>query len=118
MARKRKLDRLDIEAKKATDAGMSYGKWKALQPPDKPAPPPKPKYMTECKCKWCGKTFYQTDKRRRKYCSPECVNDSRMDSISKFQKAHPEKYKEYKRRWIAKQELISNAEEERSTRIS
>ena len=118
MARKRKLDRLDIEAKKATDARMSYGKWKAMQTPDEPAPPSKPKHMYEGKCKWCGKTFYQSDKRMRKYCSPECAHAGRMDSVTRWQKANPDRQAEYKRRWNEKQELIRHEEEERSTRVS
>ena len=67
MARRRKPDRLDIESSKAIAAGMSYGRWKALQPPDVIVPPV-PKQMYAMVCQRCGRTFYQTDKRQRKYC--------------------------------------------------
>jgi protein-arginine kinase activator protein McsA len=71
MARKRKPDRLDREAKAATDAEMSYGKWKAMQPREVIVPPV-PKNRVEMKCQRCCNTFYQFDKRNRKYCQ-ECL---------------------------------------------
>lgn len=101
MARKRKLDRLDIEAKKATDAGMSYGKWKAMQPREKPAPP-KQKEKLELKCQMCGNTFYRSDKRHTKYCSPECQHKAHIAGITKYRKAHPDKVKEYQKNYREK----------------
>ena len=98
MGRKRKPDRLDIESKKATEAGMSYGRWKALQKPDVIVPP-KPKKMIEMKCEVCGKVFYQTDKRNRKYCGDECR-----------QVASYEQRTEYARKWY---EDAENADKKR-----
>ena len=97
MGRKRKLDRLDIESKLATDAKMSYGKWKALQPPGLPAPPPKPKKMVERTCARCGKTFYRSNKICVKYCSPECQHEAKTEREKMYRQQNHEEYREYQR---------------------
>lgn len=97
MGRKRKPDRLDRESKMATDAGLSYGKWKALQPPDEPMPPEKPKYLIEKTCEFCGKTFYRKDNIRVKYCSPECQYNAKVEKEKLFRVRHREEYIEYQR---------------------
>ena len=101
MGRKRKPDRLDIESKLATDAGMSYGKWKALQPPDEPKPPAKPKAMIEHVCALCGKTFYRHNKIRVKYCSPECQHEAYEEMNRRCRERFQEKHKEYQRLYQA-----------------
>jgi ribosomal protein L37E len=105
MGRKRKPDRLSVEASKALAANMSYGKWKALQKPEKPAPPAKPKHLIEVKCQWCGKTFYQSDHRHRKYCDEckfEATHQRRKDSGKKWREEHPDEYREYMRVYMKK----------------
>ena len=101
---KRKIDRLSRDAAAAKAASMSYGKWKALQLPDKPAPPPKPKNTIEVKCQWCGKTFYQTDKRHRKYCE-DCRDEASLEVIkagnARWKAEHREYMKEYSKKWRA-----------------
>ena len=97
MGRKRKPDRLDREAKAASDAGLSYGKWKALQPPDKPAPPPKPKNKVERTCVRCGKTFYRSNKLCVKYCSPECQHEAKTEREKLYRQQNHEEYREYQR---------------------
>jgi hypothetical protein len=67
MARKKAPDKLAQEVSKAIAAGMSYGKWKAMQPP-----------VTEEKglaegwkvCPYCGKRFKA--KNGKKYCEDYC----------------------------------------------
>lgn len=71
MAR-RKPDKLDLEAKAASDAGMSYGKWKAMQNPVR-IEQPKTEQGRKITCAFCGKEVYRKDKRRAKYCSPLCL---------------------------------------------
>ena len=61
-------DQLDLDAKAASDAGMSYGKWKAMQNPVKIEQPNGTKFV----CAICGKEFYRTYHRAAKYCSDEC----------------------------------------------
>ena len=67
------IDRLSAESSMALAAGMSYGKWKAMQNPVKIIPTPKPNEM-KCICELCGKEFIQYDRRARKYCSTSCKN--------------------------------------------
>lgn len=68
MAR-RKIDKLGRDIKAASDAGMSYGKWKAMQNPVKIEPP---KVGTKFTCECCGKEFVRYDNRQVKYCSWDC----------------------------------------------
>ena len=69
MAKKQKIDKLAQEVSMAFDAGMSYGKWKAMQDPvmyEKP---------TDCElvvCKYCGKQFKPKVKKRQIYCDIYC----------------------------------------------
>lgn len=81
MARK-KPDKLAIDAGKARAAGMSYGKWKAMQEPVKDE-----KKIPEGskECPYCGKVFYPSDV-RQKYCDAVCC-----------QKANDKRHRERKR---------------------
>lgn len=73
MGRHKKPDKLTRENAQALAAGMSYGKWKALQPvPVKEETPPLPIYNMR-KCAYCGLEFRQSDgSGRKKYCSDRC----------------------------------------------
>ena len=74
MARKktREPDRLDIEASKAIAAGMSYGKWKAMQDPVKIE-----KQIPEGwkVCPWCKKVF-KPNRSNQIYCEIHCRNEA------------------------------------------
>lgn len=73
MARK-KMDRLSRESCEALAAGMSYGKWKALQAPME-VTIPEPDGNRSI-CQHCGKVFYQKGGKRRKYCDDKCSKDA------------------------------------------
>lgn len=70
MGRKKKPDQLALDCIAAAKAGMSYGKWKAMQPPkraeveDIPWVPPK-----EGGCLVCGEPL---EPPQRKFCSITC----------------------------------------------
>lgn len=97
MGKKKQMDRLSRDAAAAKAAGMSYGKWKALQPKYEPKPL-KPKGRKEVTCQFCGKVFYQSDNRHRKYCS-ECRHDAHLACVRKYAREHPERVKKYKEKW-------------------
>ena len=79
MARK-PPDKLSIESSKAIAAGMSYGKWKALQSEGLIQQTEYAEdfayddYGTDTVCPYCGNTFrlYITRGRKQKYCSRRC----------------------------------------------
>ena len=69
---KKKLDKLTRENMQALAAGMSYGKWKAMQPvvPVKPKKPPE--IYKEFTCEVCGNKIVRMDGRTQKYCGARC----------------------------------------------
>lgn len=69
MAKKQKIDKLAQEVAMALAAGMSYGKWKAMQDPVKCE---KPKDCELVVCKYCGKQFKPKVKKRQIYCDIYC----------------------------------------------
>lgn len=71
MARK-KMDRLSRENAQALAAGMSYGKWKAMQQPVKVEKKKVQEEYIENVCPWCGKKFIPQSKRKKTYCSATC----------------------------------------------
>ena len=62
------MDNLAREAMLARQAGMSYGKWKALQPPQEERPKELPKGWKKCEC--CGKPFKMRQGKR--FCEIDC----------------------------------------------
>lgn len=62
------MDRLARNAMLARQAGMSYGKWKAMQQPVKVEEMPIPEGWR--KCEYCGEIFKRTQGRR--FCDLEC----------------------------------------------
>ena len=78
MAKKQKVDRLAHEAALALAAGMSYGKWKAMQPPVEPdvydgiAPG-----WRVCKC--CGKPFKPKTQNKQIYCEIYCQKQAQYE---------------------------------------
>lgn len=71
--KKRQPDRLDIESTKAIEAGMSYGKWKAMQDPVKIIKPDEGMKI----CAWCGKPF--KPKRNNIYCEYFCAYEAKKE---------------------------------------
>ena len=60
------MDSLARNAMLARQAGMSYGKWKALQPREEPKEKPLPEGWV--KCQWCGKAIKLLNGRKKIYC--------------------------------------------------
>jgi hypothetical protein len=89
--RRMTMDRLARNAMLARQAGMSYGKWKALQP----IIPIEPKKVDESHmktCPYCGVKFY-SDKPNRKYCGANCqmqINIERAKLRAKKKKEEEE----------------------------
>lgn len=71
MAKNTEPDKLAQESTAALAAGMSYGKWKAMQ---NPVTIVKKDEIPDgwCVCQWCGKPFRPKIKRVQKFCESEC----------------------------------------------
>ena len=76
MARaEKKVDKLAQEVEMAMAAGMSYGKWKAMQEPvEQENPTELEPELVVCKC--CGKQFRPKLKRRQIYCYFLCQREA------------------------------------------
>jgi hypothetical protein len=74
---KKQPDKLSIESSKAIAAGMSYGKWKALQG-EGPVEEPAKETDAVLRCQYCGDPIVSYDSRGRKsssrYCSKLCAD--------------------------------------------
>ena len=81
------MDNLARNAMLARQAGMSYGKWKAMQEPVKVENKPIPKGWK--KCEGCGKVFKPNDVRQR-FCDVTCRTET-------YNAAHREEIKLYAR---------------------
>lgn len=68
------MDNLARNAFLARQAGMSYGKWKAMQGPVKP--PERKGYEKLGICKYCRKTFLQSRSNKRQYCDSYCKDEA------------------------------------------
>lgn len=68
---KKEMDQLTKDCIAARKAGMTYGKWKALQPPREMKPKQKAEKPSNKRCRVCGKAIPMTSK-RMVYCSDEC----------------------------------------------
>ena len=80
MARKKEMDNLAKDAAAALAAGMSYGKWKAMQ--DKPVVIEKKEEIPEGwrVCKRCGKPFkVKNFGKRQIYCELACQKAAQRD---------------------------------------
>ena len=71
MAKKTEPDKLAQDAAAALAAGMSYGKWKAMQDPVKIYKPQdlEPGWKL---CAWCGKPFKLKTNKKQLYCEAYC----------------------------------------------
>lgn len=68
------MDKLSSEVAQALAAGMSYGKWKAMQTPVVIEPKEEPEKV---KCRNCGAVLEQKDNRSRFYCDAYCGHQYR-----------------------------------------
>lgn len=67
-----KSDQLAIDAAAARAAGLSYSKWRAMQPQTpREQKTPKDFYIRRL-CLECGAEFIVNSSRTKKYCSEEC----------------------------------------------
>ena len=66
---KKEMDQLTKDCIEARKAGMTYGKWKAMQPPRETDP--KKEKQSNKRCRVCGTMIPMTSK-RMVYCSYEC----------------------------------------------
>lgn len=65
-------DKLTRDNSAEIAAGMSYGQWKAMQPPAPIEPRKPPAVYVEHTCACCGCTFVSYDRKDRKYCDNKC----------------------------------------------
>ena len=70
MANDKEPDKLAQDAAAALAAGMSYGKWKAMQNPSEIDKPPLPADWRVCVR--CGKPYKPKTKRKQLYCDVFC----------------------------------------------
>ena len=68
---KKKMDKLSQDAAAAKAAGMSYGKWKAMQGEQPIRKDPEVPETWKI-CQYCGKPFKPTTKRPQLYCEAYC----------------------------------------------
>jgi endogenous inhibitor of DNA gyrase (YacG/DUF329 family) len=75
--KRKKLDRLTRDAIAAQEAGMSYGKWKALHPHTPDEDDEEEQEITPgaviANCEYCGEKFVKTTKAKR-FCCATCQN--------------------------------------------
>ena len=92
MARKKKPDKLAIEAGMAKAAGMSYGKWKAMQQPEKVEGAIPEGWLV---CEHCGRVFKPKTKRPQKYCEVGCQREAwnlaHKESNAKYMREYRER---------------------------
>ena len=86
------MDNLARNAMLAKEAGLSYGKWKAMQPIVEIKKPEIPEGAK--KCVGCGKAFVGRNP-KQKYCDVTCQKET-------YRRNHPSYYREYKKEWRKK----------------
>lgn len=74
------MDRLAIESDMALKAGMSYGKWKALNKPVEIVMPERKNVMKRT-CEYCGDEYWASDRRARKYCGVDCMKKASQKKL-------------------------------------
>ena len=83
------MDNLARDMLLAKQAGMSYGKWKALHPATMPKKKQTPAEMIPCE--HCGKLFRKRNGKR--FCDANCRNDAYYEKERAIQKEYREKQK-------------------------
>lgn len=92
MAKKKEMDKLSREVAQALACGMSYGRWKALQPIAPVVPKKIPDGWRACEC--CGKPFKSVQGKR--FCDPTCRSKAYESRAKEIQKTWYIKNKERK----------------------
>lgn len=72
MAKKNQPDKLARDAAAALAAGMSYGRWKAMQPAARIEQKKPAESYVEHTCAYCGCKFIRYDRKVQKYCGYRC----------------------------------------------
>lgn len=92
MAKKRKLDNIDLEMIECEKAGYGchYGRWKATQPIKKPEPVDIPEDWKICP--YCGKAF-KPRLPQQKYCEAMCGVYANREKKYAYVKRYKEKKK-------------------------
>ena len=88
MARKKKqMDKLALENSQALAAGMSYGKWKAMQDPVKIV---KKDVVPDGwrVCEWCKKPFKPNKKVQQRFCEIYCREEAYKEKQRKEKLNH------------------------------
>lgn len=85
------MDNLAREAKLARKAGMTYGKWKAMQKPAKPKKKQIPEGWRECI--YCGKPFKPSHP-SQKYCDIYCRNQAYKPKEKAIKREYMKEYRE------------------------
>lgn len=97
MAKKKEPDKLAQDAAAALAAGMSYGKWKAMQ--GNPVVIKKPDIVPDgwLVCNYCGKAFKPKTKRKQLYCEPICQAAASRERCRESYNAYKRAYNARKR---------------------
>ena len=91
MKSKKQADKLSQEAAQARAAGMSYGKWKGLQPFIPIEPKKKPEINYEHNCEYCGTKVFDYRNCKHWFCCKRCEYNWREET--KRRKAQAEAMK-------------------------
>jgi hypothetical protein len=92
MAKKKEPDNLAKDAAAALAAGMSYGRWKAMNPNTVRAEPESDEIPDGWKlCKHCGKQFKPRKGTRQFYCEPWCQKEAHRERDRKRKRKQAEK---------------------------
>ena len=86
------MDNLARDAMLARQAGLSYGRWKAMQKPVKVTESPIPDGWR--KCEFCGKPFKKSHGKR--FCNIDCRNKAYKPRENELKAEHMRKYRERK----------------------
>lgn len=111
MARKKKqMDKLAWENSQALAAGMSYGKWKAMQDPVKIV---KKDGVPDgwSVCEHCGKSFKPKTKRPQRFCDYNCQRQAYYQNHREMFDAKTREYRARKREEINHSALGGGANE-------
>ena len=84
------MDRLARNAMLARQAGMSYGKWKAMQEPVKVEEKPLPEGWR--KCEYCGNPFQK--KSGKRFCDIYCRQQAYKPRENEIKMEYMRKYRE------------------------
>ena len=101
------MDNLARNAMLAKQAGMSYGKWKALHPTTPPQTDTEQKIPDDWSvCQYCGKAFKPRTNRPQKFCGFYC---QRQNHYTENKEKYRERNRLYRQRELAKKAGKVNA---------